>query len=517
MSAEHFLEIACQKLPPVNRAIQEHGDKPLSAYLQKFILKPLPSFQPRDDFFDVIYRYAAPLLGEIIAKKAVSDLEKCPVILTSSHLGIEYFSQSVHSMLLFSINAVKRGFPAATVPVFSFGNVPLNNLTYPRGVLLYHVSIGNLEHMPLKLPVFPDSFKRRLAGTAPCFDRNMISRAGSRLKKMLQEKQIHPDTADVMDRIFQEDYNADLVLSLPDYSQQTVVMNTRIWKKLFSEPDAGPELIYLEIEKITAMLLSYDLKNPESLARCVMFDPALRKEILDHLDGVNGCWIKKSLAQRSGGDNTQQSLSEGCGTVFFWGIDEAGRRIPLSIETDKYNREILAGTDDRHKRFELPCIPESILEYLENRRLIPSLFTCFLTLSFARGLVCTGGYFQSEYLPAIQRGLATALHSSGYDYAADFVSGVPTHFYLSGMLAVMTKMADQYLIPAGPAEIIAGGGINAKNIEQMLSLTVREAHIAGLSETVPDVLTSGELKAGAWKKELAADCFRLLQGKVAVR
>ncbi|MEZ4527798.1 MAG: hypothetical protein R2941_17935 [Desulfobacterales bacterium] len=520
MSAEHCLEIACQKLPVANRAMQEYGDKPLSAYLQNFILPPVPSYQSRDDFFDAVYRYAAPLLGEIIAEKAVRDLKNCPVILTANHLGVEYFSQSLQSSLIFSMNAVKQSFPRAGIPVFSFGNVPLNNLTYPRGALLYHVHPEKLDQMPFRLPIFPDSFKRRLAGTAPCFDRNMLTRAGLRLNKMLEGRQIHPDAGRVLKRILEKDYGADSVLSVPDYSQQAALLNTRIWKQLFAEPDAAPKLLYLEMEKIASMLLPSDLANSESLAHRVLFDAALRKEILELLDGVNGCWVQKSLAQRllsDRPDNARQRLPESCGTVFFWGIDKLGRRIPLSIETDKNNREILGGIDDHRNRFELPFTPEDFLEYLENKRLLPSLFTCFLALSFARGLACIGGYFQGEYLPAIQKGLATALRAAGYADAAEPVSKVPTHFYLSGMLGIMAKVADQCLIPAGPVEIIAGGGITAKDMEQMCSLTLREAHLAGLFETLPDILSPEKLRAGGWKKELAADCFRLLNGKAVVK
>jgi hypothetical protein len=157
------------------------------------------------------------------------------------------------------------------------------------------------------------------------------------------------------------------------------------------------------------------------------------------------------------------------------------------------------------------------LHGLRKSTLLPSLFTCFLVLSFARGLVCIGGCFQCEYLPIIQQGVVTALQkTTGYDDIARLVARVPTNCYLDSMLAVMTRTDDGLLIPAGPVEIIAGGGITKDDIEKMLSLTVRETHLADMFDTVPDAVDL-ELCPPGWRKHLAADCSRLLEGKIVVK
>ena len=80
----------------------------------------------------------------------------------------------------------------------------------------------------------------------------------------------------------------------------------------------------------------------------------------------------------------------------------------------------------------------------------------------------------------------------------------------------MALIGEHYLVPAGPLEIIAGGGITRRDIEKMLSLTVREAHLAALFETLPDAISPTRLPTG-WKKQLAADSLRLLKGKVVVK
>ena len=516
--AEYYLDMACKNLPVVNQAISKYGDVSLSDYLQNFIHKAKPSYQQQDDFLEAVHRYAAPLLGESVAQQTVRDLAANPVVLTSNHLGVEYFAQSLQSSLLFSLNRMIGNSSGTTVPVFSCGNVPLDNLTYPQGLLLYNINHTGLEVMPRKLPVFPNRLRRWLVSVAQAFDQDMIIRVQARLGKMVCDKQISHTLADPIHQIFQEDYCSDSVMALRSYSQQSAVLNGRIWKRLFPEVSTVPDMVCLELEKITAMLLEYDLSNPKSLAWCAMFDPVLRGHILEGLEGVRGCWNLKKLALSTDPmDKEQRKSHKNCGTVFFWGIDDSGRRIPFYLETDDLNNEVLRGVDARGKTWKLPYTPQTIIHGLNDKRLVPSLFTCFLTLSFARGIVCVGGYFQGVYLPMMQEVVVTALQKTNYhDDIADFVTQVPTDCYLSGMLAVMAETDDGCLIPAGPAEIIAGGGITRDDIEKMLSLTVREAHIAGLFETVSDIVPK-ELRVPGRKKELASDCQQLLEGKMVLK
>ena len=84
------------------------------------------------------------------------------------------------------------------------------------------------------------------------------------------------------------------------------------------------------------------------------------------------------------------------------------------------------------------------------------------------------------------------------------------------MQTVMKQIHDNAIVPAGPLEIIAAGGLNLDDIQKILSLTVREAHLASLFETLPDV-TPGILKRPHWKKHLAEDCSRLLENHIVVK
>jgi hypothetical protein len=337
---------------------------------------------------------------------------------------------------------------------------------------------------------------------------------------MIQDNEISPSLAFFLHEILRKDYCLPVVVELPSYSQQSIVVNNRIWKRLFSDSAANSHLVYLEFEKITHMLLEYDLCNRESLAFCVLFDPLLRETVFRELDGVKGCWDLKKLKARLRMDESHSCVRQapiGCGTSFFWGINEVGRRVPLFLETGAHRQERLCGFDDRGRYWEIPYSGESILDALHENRLLPSLFTSFLVLSLARGIVCAGGYFQCEYLPIMQKGLVKALRQTAcYQEIADVVGDIRTNTYLSGMQAVMTRINPNALIPAGPIEIFAAGGLTADDKQKILSLTVRDAHIASLFETIPDVAPRA-LRTADWKKQLAADVCKLLKDNVVIK
>jgi hypothetical protein len=304
------------------------------------------------------------------------------------------------------------------------------------------------------------------------------------------------------------------------YSDQAVLLNNLIWKRVFQAESRRTELIYLELEKIVENVLQFDLKNKNSLIYKVMFDPLLRETVLHELDGARACWNLDQLMQRTHFgllDDFDKISANGSGTIFFWGINEAGRRIPLYLVSAGDKDESFKGIDDHNQHWQLTYSPEAILDALSAGRLLPSLFTCFLVLAFARGVRCIGSYFQGEYLPMMQAGLVNALKKiPAYDEIAIQVEKVESNFYLSGMLPVMTIVENDFIVPAGPVEIAAGGGLTNDDIETMLSIKVRDAHLAALLETLPDFIPWLS-KTSDWKSRLAKDSLRRLEGKVVIK
>ncbi len=146
---------------------------------------------------------------------------------------------------------------------------------------------------------------------------------------------------------------------------------------------------------------------------------------------------------------------------------------------------------------------------------MPSLFTSYTTC-LARGITCIGGYYQSEYLPIMQKGMVAALKTKKrHEEAGAFVEKIKTAHYLSGMQTVMTTAGSFGLIPAGPVEIIAAGGMGKKEMNRIEQLSVRDAHLASLFETIPDVVPYNE-QPEDWRRDIAAICRKTLTDKILV-
>jgi hypothetical protein len=164
----------------------------------------------------------------------------------------------------------------------------------------------------------------------------------------------------------------------------------------------------------------------------------------------------------------------------------------------------------------IPFNPQNILESLQKGRLLPSLFTCYSIIGFARGISCCGGYFQASYLSHIQRGLLKALHLWTDDSTfAEHISQVPSNIYLSGIQAVMHKQNNTLMLPAGPIEMIAKGGLSPDKLEQLRSVTVRDAHLAALLETLPDLQHRDDFSIN-WRLPLAKEINHMLHDRIVI-
>lgn len=491
---DELLDLVCQQSSVINRTLAHHGSHTVADYLDRAVQTVDKPYQSRDDLLDVVYRYAAPLLGSESAERACADLRESPSVLTTNHHGVDFFAQSVQGSLIFSQRKV-NGNPARTVPVFACGNVPLDSLTYPMGALIYDTGHSNFTATPVKIPIFPRRLRHSLVSTATAINSEMISNAQKRLARIRQDNQFESGAMRALCNILEQDYGSAEVLHADCYSDQSVMLNQKIWKRMFRKSVDSPDMVYLDAERITASLLERDLFDEKSLAYIVMFDAAIRQKLNRELDGQAVCWTQKKLTTRLWPEyflkNSKPSITGG-GTFMFWGINDAGRRVPLGLAYDEEANLVLHGIDDSGSYHSYSFNRDAIVRALRNNTLLPSVFTCFLVLSFARGVTCFGGYYQAEYLPAIQHGLINALRlSPQYKRIADLVSQVPSASYLAGAQTVMCKTAGNSVIPAGPLEIIAGGGLSAVDIERLNTATIRETHLAGLADTLFDIKPRG--------------------------
>lgn len=512
--AEQSLALVRDRSVAIQKVLKSFSDITLGDYLSQALSVSKDPLQPRSDLVEIVYCYAKPLIGKSVAEKAAVELEAFPAVLTANHHGVDFLAQSIQGSLIFSLRKINNK-SAETIPVFACGSIALNNPTYPRGILLYQPETkSNKFSIPVRLPIFPDRYKRKTVSSVESYNSKMIIGIEKRISSMVQQNKISKGLSGVIQAILDEDYQNSSVMKLTTYSQQAVLLNNRIWKRCFQNTEYATEMVYLELEKITSLLLQHDLNNEDNLIWQILFNPKLRTRILKRLDGVKACWNQSKLVSRFDPIDGISETNADCGTMFFWGLDN-GCRVPLLL-VDVGHEITLQGRNDRGDLITLPFKPQDILDNLQAGRLLPSLFTCYSTIGFARGVSCCGGYFQAHYLLGIQRGLVSALcELDGYTRIVEQLSLVPSDIYLSGMQTVTRSVDDNALLPVGPIELIANGGLSQRQLEHILSLTLYDIHLAGLIESLPD-FQSTEERTENWCLLLANELNLLLKNRVVI-
>ena len=275
------------------------------------------------------------------------------------------------------------------------------------------------------------------------------------------------------------------------YGRQATLVNHRIWRRLFRDRSCRSELVYVELETIVCRLLERDLFDKSTICHQLIFDPELRGRLIGKLDGQRGCWQYEKLLKRctdSAAVDGFNSTDSAQGTMFFWGVDAKGRKIPLYVMEAANGKGVdLRGMDDSGQLWTYPLTPADVARGLRDCRLLPSIFTSYLLVSIARGISCIGGYYQAAYLPIMQKAVIETLRSiSGETVKIIDTEKLLPDLYLSGMQTI-GLVTDGQLLPAGPVEIIASGGLNTEQYGQIGEVTVMHSHIASLYDTIMDV------------------------------
>lgn len=506
---EALLQSVEARAPVIKRVLSRAGSPSVSDYLTDICRFSRFSFQPRDDMTDIIEHYLTPLLGDLLAKQAALDLLRHPVALTANHHGVDYFAQSVQGSLLFGL--AKQKVPGVrTIPVFSCGNVPLDNLTYPRGALLY--ASDTQANWPQRIPFFSNKLRRQPVARVKGLDRPVLQQAVKQVGRLLEVGRQTASLESLL-ALLETEYMAEDVLSLPSYSTQSVILNKRIWSRMFCPSAMMPELITIELEALAEGLLLKDLSNNDSLVS-VLFAASMISDVYRQLDGIGGCWNMQQLEQRWLDRRQPERLkTSGCGTFCFWGVDERQRRIPLMLAFVA-GVSVLQGCDDNGNEYHFHINSKALIQAIEAGRLLPSVFGCFLVIALARGVTCLGGYYQAEYLPQMQAAVIAVLRQHDRFDIASVLAECCTDGYLSGMQAVMVEQHDR-LLPAGVLEILASGEMTSAELGFIRTISLRDAHYASLAETAADLMP--QVLGSTGLTSLMIDQYKSLLDKVILR
>ena len=510
------LAAALERVPAARHALAESGDLPLAGYVRRLAQVSPVAAQPAGDLVALVSARTAALLGPAAGARAAATLEAFPAVLTANHHGVDSFAQSLQGTLALALGARRACGAEAAAVVLACAAVPLNNLTFPRGLLGYAAGARSGVRLPVKIPVFPDRYKRDMVCRCAPFDADMLARARARVDRLAGDGSLHAASAAAARNILDEDYGDPAVLALHDYSSQATVVNARVWRRLFREPDTMPALACLALEDIAAALLARDLADPRSLAHAVLLDAPVRDAVVTSLDGAPACWDRTALSRRAARRDPEPGHPAGhAGSVLFWGLDAAGRRVPLDLVTDGAAAR-LAGVTDAGQPFEVALDAESLGDALKAGRILPTLFTSYLCIAMARNVSCLGGYYQADYLPRMQRAVVCALgRDAGREAFAVAAANAPTTGYLSGLQAVMHRDGADRLLPAGPLEIAGAGGLDAGQLERMERMSVMDAHLGSTVDTVQDVARELVVDDG-WHLDIAADLAWTLTSAVVL-
>jgi hypothetical protein len=517
------MDLVRSRVPKLDQTLSTFGSGKVSDYLTSVLAGPFPSpLQAREDLVKAVHQHTERLMGRETADRVAGAIETSPVISTVNHMGVDFTAHTLQGNLLFAVENMSLGRSSTTIPVLSCGNIPLNNSTFPKGALIYKTPEAMAETLPVKVPLFPKRFNTRMVHITPPFTRGMVDTARKRFQTLIREKRISPDLGVTGDRLCRQLHDAHRILAQPSYPDQACLVNRLLFKGLFKEECKPPELVFINMEEIVMALLKKDLNQPRTLAHDLLFTPRLLERLVTALSGFRGCWDTALLNERLNTDDNcldpgEKSRLKGCGTMLFWGMNENNRRVPLCLVQNSKGDPVLEGRDECGEHFQVAFTPQDLTAAMDQGRLLPSNFTCFLVLAFARGLVCVGGYFQSEYLPEIRNQVVGVLLASGDERLAGSarkIAAGPCDRFFSAMAGVMCGNRTGQLFPAGALEILAAP-LSLEDIAKIQDLTVEEAFYASLLDTVMDVIPRTLLSKN-WKGPLSFEVGKRLQNRVVV-
>jgi hypothetical protein len=503
----HFLDVlhheALAHRPHLDNLIRTRGTTRIQTWCRDFCSPWAHPLATSDPLFHVVYHRVARLLGASTAAALTAHLEAMPNVLTANHLGLDCYSQTLQGTLLFALARLRTTNAPPVFPVLACGNIPLNNLTYPQGLLLARtIETRSGRHettwAPAKIPIFPRRLQHALAGSLEPFTPAMLQKARRSVQAgsapLLDTEKMA--LLDLLDTVY------PCALHLERFADQCTVLNARSWDRMFSPELARhiPRPVHLGLEAVCTDLLIHDLADPHSLMHALFFDPRIRDALIHALDGKVGCWARQELHTARTAELPAHNLR--AGTLFFWTVDHKGGKMPMDLIQARSTARLVPVRSVPRTRDEA-WTPAGITEALQCGRILPSLFTCYTVLALARNLVCHGGIYQTEYLPAIQAGVSLALRHTGSRERAEAIDRVPTTGFCSGLNLAMARYPDTTSAPAGRIECMAGGGISAEDLEKMGNMTLQEASLAALPETFAPFLPPA-LQSHQGQVELAA-------------
>lgn len=427
---------------------------------------------------NILYSMVFPVFGHAIATALIERMACSSRIVAAHHLGIDCLPEQVQcSHYLELHNLLHSPHRLTVLPVLACSSVPLQSFTFPRGLIA-----SSLQHMShtTRYALYSNAYQNRLVYTTPAIEKNLITR----IKNQWDASFVSKRQWECIQHITEDYILHDDCLSLDDFSKQVMYCNAKIFHDIYPE-NPNTHIIYINLEDLSRELIIHDMQNTESLLYQTFFTKKIRHQILQTLVNERGCWVQDAI------DGKDLQRTAPTGTVFFWGIDAQGRRVPLVLREKGIHAPVLCYQD-----IEIPFTPESLCTALFQKRIYPSLYSSFITLNLQHSILCYGGIYMFRYLPRMLEVTLRALKDFGYETMQTTQAWSAFRSFASlgsGIISVQCATSDGALIPAGSIELMAHGGLRRSQLLEIaqlpladiLPLTLREwslLHVVGLKD-----------------------------------
>lgn len=400
---------------------------------------------------------------EISPEQLDWQLSHYPIISYADHHGLLNYKLLYNANILYNEIVKELKLPFAVV--LAAGNVPLDNMSYPRGFYFKKQRFNFFGANESRSPVF--LFEKKLCAVKKIGLDSFIT--GTAKNSLTGEEK------KFLDFLFFEGLEIEKAgETYENFSDQITFLNFKLWRYYFAKSlrDSLPGLIYLQSNPVMLNILIAEIKKKDSLISKILFEPQMRRIFLKNFFGTAGCW----------GENT--------GSQLFWGIAEKKNYKRLIRLTVNDSANALVG-----ENFNLHLDSETISAALDAGKIIATLFFDYLLITFLGGYQVLGGFNQLEYLPQMQGAHIKSLREIGCNYLADQFAYCVTDGLICGMFPCQfdsgIDLIWHYNSHDGKFNGNLDSGLTGDDLEKIRNMKVRDMILSAVEIMLKNISTPG--------------------------
>jgi len=441
------LETIFAKRPLLGEILKKSGHLSLPAYMAETLKKiSEPHSERRTEFLKTMEPLVGKRFGKTIADSVRKQLEKYFWMSSADHHGSAQSSLVISSNALLSVGCGDVEDPLLqNIIVLSCSSVSQNNEDYPRGIML-HAEDRDTYRL-LKYPLLHHDYRNSAVFHFQPYEKSAVDKVSEALQKSMRKKELQDPHGKKILSVLQSIYAKEEVLQSKSLCEQFSRINFDLWKEIFHQDVRAKNLLYIEFEEIVNALLIDHHMDAKTPLHAILFDPAFDASFI------------RPLCTRM-----EEFIRQGAlGTYLFWGLTpDKNYRVRL----ERVGNTLQSA--DGILRY--PLEPAALKKALEDRLLMPNIFTLFLVVYLYYGLNCMGGFNQLHYLDLMKR----FYNESGID---ELPCTAESNLYTFGLDTIFLRDKADTLIPVLGLDLVLEGSATlwAEYAQAMKELTLQSA------------------------------------------